>query len=72
MELWIEKQKYSNGVTILCKIGNRVLKSYFSNPSKNIDSADLEYIKARYPIIRTEKRAIKFKEKYKELFKCQE
>jgi len=56
------------GYYIILEIGNRQYRSYFNNPSPNIDHAHLEYFTGRYPIIRTEKRMNKFKELYKQLF----
>ena len=56
------------GFHIDCKIGNRTYESYWSGPLPSIDHVGLEYIKGRYPIITTPKRAEEFKGKYKLLF----
>lgn len=68
MKLEIIKEVNSTGVTIYCQIGKCINKSYFTNPSSNIDHADIMYIQGRFPIIHTEKQVTEFKNKYKMLF----
>lgn len=68
MRLAIDRETKGNGVAICLQIGKRLQSSYFSNPSKSIDHADILYIKDRFPIINTRKRIEIFKRLYKNLF----
>jgi len=58
----------NGGCYILVGIGSREWSSYWSAPSESIDHAGLSYITDRYPIIRTDKRAVEFKRQYKNLW----
>jgi hypothetical protein len=72
MKVWKEKPsgapKNDLGWDIVIQIGSSIHRSYFSNPAKSIDHVDLEYIRGRYPIVNTHKRAETFKRLYKQLF----
>lgn len=53
---------------VVCCIGSRVVESYWTGPPATIDHVDKEYLHDRYPIIRTEKQAERFKELWKIMF----
>ena len=62
-------KKFSNGgYHITVEIGGKEYSSYWSAPGDSIDHAGLQYITDRYPIIKTEKRAVEFKRLYKNLW----
>lgn len=67
MKVWKEKtgEKSHN---IYIQVGKAVYKSFWSSPPKNSEHVDLEYLKERYPIITTEKRAAEFKRLFKMLW----
>lgn len=67
MEIW-KKKCECRGYHIYCKLGNNVYESWWGGPPKNIDHVDLMYLKERYSIITTEKRAEKFKKLWKKLW----
>lgn len=65
----IRKEKGENsGFIIYLKIGNSEYKSWWASPPSKIDHVDLEYLRNRYSIITTEKRAVEFKILWKILF----
>ncbi|MBX4259774.1 hypothetical protein KTC96_24930 (plasmid) [Clostridium estertheticum] len=58
----------NGGCFIQVEIGHKGNQSYWSAPSKSVDHADLGYLRDRYCIINTEKRAAEFKRQYKNLW----
>lgn len=67
MKVSKESGKHS-GYFIYVEVGGKIWSSYFEAPSESVDHAGLKYLKERFPIITTEKRAIEFKEQYKKLW----
>lgn len=63
-----EERKNYSGYNIKIIIGKNTYTSYWSSPQESIDHAGLEYIKDRYPIIKTTKRMNEFKRLYKNLW----
>lgn len=58
----------NEGFYINLVIGKKENESWWGAPPENIDHVDLSYLRDRYPLISTEKRAVKFKELWKELW----
>lgn len=68
MILLKEKVKNHSGYNIYLTIGKNTYTSYWSSPQESIDHASLEYIKDRYPAVKTKTRMEEFKELYKNLW----
>jgi hypothetical protein len=69
--LRVEKRRcegQDRGHIITLQLGGRTWESYWSSPPDNCDHVDVSYLKNRYPIITTEKRAAEFKRQFKNLW----
>ena len=67
MKVWKVPNRMK-GWDIACQVGDRIYWSWWTSPPEGRLIADQCYLKERYPIITTEKRAKQFKELYKKMW----
>ena len=68
LERYKNRKSGYDGYDIYLIMGNKEYISYWTYPPKSLDSADLEYLKNRFPAINTKDRMETFKELYKNLW----
>jgi len=73
MKMWKEKHLMNNkgetkGYDITIKIGNKEYKSWWTSPPQESYRFDKEYLKGRYCIITTDKRAKEFSRLWSEMW----
>lgn len=65
----LRKEPWKNGGYIIyCKIGNSEYQSWWSAPPMRERNFDLDYLKDRYDIITTKKRAEEFSKQWSKLW----